>query len=163
MTRAFAVRDAEAQEMGRVRELFREYADSLGFDLCFQSFEEELATLPGAYSADRNGALLVAASAEVLIGCVGLRRLHMETERGSVCEMKRLYVSPQGRGAGIGAALLDGIVARARRLGYASMRLDTVPSVMGRAVAMYREAGFREIPPYNNAPLPEILYMELEL
>jgi N-acetylglutamate synthase-like GNAT family acetyltransferase len=160
---AFNVRAAEAEEIPRVRELFREYAASLNFDLCFQSFEEELAALPGAYAEERQGALLVAERDGRLLGCVALRRLREVGARGSICEMKRLYVAPEARGSGAGDALLTAVIAAARRLGYAHMRLDTVPGVMDRAITMYRRAGFREIAPYNSAPLPEVLYLELEL
>jgi ribosomal protein S18 acetylase RimI-like enzyme len=140
-----------------VRELFREYASTTpGVDLCVVGFEEEVAGLPGAYGPPA-GTLLLAAGPGGALGCVGLRALG-----GGVCEMKRLYVRPEGRGTGAGRALAEAVVADARRLGYAHMRLDTLPT-MGRAIALYRELGFREIPPYTRNPVPGALFLEKEL
>jgi ribosomal protein S18 acetylase RimI-like enzyme len=152
------LRQAEtAEHLAAVRELFLEYAQSLGFSLCFQNFDQELATLPGDY-AHPKGRLLLAYVDNAAAGCVALHPLE---ER--VCEMKRLYVRPRYRGLRIGRALVDRIMAEARAVGYRCMRLDTVEPVMGDAVRMYRALGFREIPPYRLNPMPGALYMELEL
>ena len=118
--------------------LFREYAASLSFDLDFQDFEEELANLPNGY-AWPEGCLLIATYPRQAAGCVALRKVS-----ASVCEMKRLYVRPQFRGLGIGKALAEAIIEQARRVGYACMRLDTVPS-MKAARALYVSLGFEVI------------------
>lgn len=144
-------------EIADVRTLFNEYAESLGFSLCFQSFEVELAKLPWEY-APPSGRLLLARSGGIAAGCVAMHKL----EEGT-CEMKRLYVRPQFRGTGLGRRLAEEIIAQAREIGYQRMRLDTVVSVMGRAVELYRALGFREIAPYRENPIPSVLYMEVEL
>jgi putative acetyltransferase len=145
------------QQIAQARELFLEYAQSLGFSLCFQNFEKELAELPGDYAAPR-GRLLLAEYEGQLAGCVALHPLEPE-----ICEMKRLYLRPQFRGKGLGRALAERIIAEARQIGYKRMRLDTVEPFMKDAVAMYRKLGFREIAPYCNNPVTGALYMELEL
>jgi putative acetyltransferase len=153
-----------------VRELFREYAASLSFDLCFQGFEEELARLPGEY-APWSGMLLIGLVDDQLAGCVALRRIegeaagkHGELFGGSdVCEMKRLYVRPEYRGCGLGRVLVDAILKCGAAIGYRVMRLDTVPSEMGAAVEMYRKLGFVEIPPYRKNPIAGAKYMEIDL
>jgi putative acetyltransferase len=146
-----------ADQMATVRELFREYAGALGFDLCFQGFAQELAGLPGAYAPPAGRLLLAFVNGEPA-GCVALKRLS-----DGVCEMKRLYVRPRHRGGGLGRALAERIVAEAREAGYRAMRLDTIPSRMGGAVALYRSLGFREIQPYYDNPIAEALFMELSL
>ena len=144
-------------QIEQARELFLEYAASLGFSLCFQNFDRELAALPGDY-APPEGCLLLAEYEGQLAGCVALHRL----ERG-ICEMKRLYLRPAFRGKGLGRALAEHLIAEARQMGYQRMRLDTVEPVMKDAVAMYRRFGFREIPPYRENPIAGALYMELGL
>src|ERR1700683_1641943 len=132
----------------QARELFLEYAQSLGFSLCFQGFDKELAELPGDY-APPEGRLLLAEYEGQLAGCVALHKL--ET---SVCEMKRLYLQPQLRGKRLGRALADRIISEARGIGYQRMRLDTVEPRMKDAVAMYRKIGFRETAAYRTNPIP---------
>ena len=154
----FSFRQAEsAAEISQARELFLEYAQSLGFSLCFQNFDKELADLPGDY-APPEGRLLLAEFEGQVAGCVALHKL----EEG-ICEMKRLYLRPQFRGKGLGRVLADRIIAEAREIGYHRMRLDTVEPVMKDAVAMYRRIGFREISPYCANPMAGALYMELLL
>jgi putative acetyltransferase len=155
-----AVRFLQAESPAQIasaRELFLEYAKSLGFSLCFQNFDKELAALPGDYASPR-GRLLLADYDGQLAGCVALHDLG-----GGICEMKRLYLRPTFRGHGLGRALADRIIAEARQIGYKRMRLDTVEPVMKDAVAMYRRIGFREIAPYCSNPIAGALYMELEL
>lgn len=155
---AFAFQRAESPEqIAQARELFLEYANSLGFSLCFQSFDQELASLPGDY-APPEGRLLLAAINGDPAGCVALHNLEAD-----ICEMKRLYVRPQYRGKGLGRELAEKIIAEARQLGYKKLRLDTVEPVMKAAVAMYRQLGFRDIQPYRQNPIEGALYMELQL
>lgn len=146
-----------ADQIGAARELFLEYAQSLGFSLCFQSFDQELANLPGYYSPP-DGRLLLARYDGQLAGCAALHKL----EPG-VCEMKRLYLRPQFRGKGLGRVMAERILTEARLIGYGRIRLDTVEPVMRDAVAMYRRLGFREIAPYCTNPIAGALYMELPL
>jgi putative acetyltransferase len=143
--------------MGQIRELFLEYANSLGFSLCFQSFDKELADLPGDY-ASPEGRLLLASIGGEIAGCVALHKLESD-----ICEMKRLYLRPKFRGHGLGRALVERVLSEARSIGYRRMRLDTVEPVMRDAVAMYRRFGFREIAPYRENPIEGAMYMELEL
>jgi putative acetyltransferase len=145
------------EQIAQARELFLEYANSLGFSLCFQSFDQELASLPGDY-APPNGRLLLATSNGQPAGCAALHKLVP-----GICEMKRLYVRPQYRGKGLGRELSEKIIAEARQLGCKKLRLDTVEPIMKTAVAMYRQLGFREIPPYRDNPIAGALYMELQL
>lgn len=144
-------------QISQVRELFLEYAESLGFSLCFQSFDEELAGLPGDY-APPEGRLLLAEYEGSPAGCVALHKLEPE-----ICEMKRLYLRPAFRGKGRGRALAERVIAEARSIGYKKMRLDTVEPVMKDAVALYRVFGFKEIAPYRPNPIAGAMYMELEL
>lgn len=158
VVRDFSITRAETpSQITQARELFLEYAQSLGFSLCFQNFDKELASLPGDY-APQEGRLLLAKYEGQLAGCVALHKLAPE-----ICEMKRLYLRPQFRGKGLGRALADQIIAEACQIGYHRMRLDTVEPVMKDAVAMYRKIGFHEIAPYRANPIAGAMYMELQL
>lgn len=139
------------------RQLFFEYAQSFGFRLCFQDFDQEVRSLPGAYALP-SGRLLLAHDSGVAAGCVALRKLAED-----FCEMKRLYVRPAYRRNKIGKRLVEGIIAEARRLGYQRMRLETIASTMQSAIALYRTFEFEEIPAYGPRPMPEALYMERRL
>jgi ribosomal protein S18 acetylase RimI-like enzyme len=152
-----AIRAAASQDdWVEARRLFEEYAASLGFDLSFQDFERELASLPGDYGPPR-GAILLAGDDSGFAGCVALRPFAGET-----CEMKRLYVRPAHRGTGLGKRLAEAILTEARARGYRRMRLDTVPG-MESAIGLYRALGFREIEPYRMNPIPGAIFMEREL
>ena len=156
--KGFAFAQAESpSQIAQARELFLEYAQSLGFSLCFQNFDKELAGLPGDY-APPEGRLFIAECDGVPAGCVALHRLDFQ-----ICEMKRLYLRPQFRGKRLGRILAERIIAEARQIGYRRMRLDTVEPVMKDAVAMYRKLGFVEIAPYCTNPVAGAMYMEVEL
>jgi len=141
------------EDVGR---LFLEYAGTLGIDLCFQNFNEELENLPGKYSYP-DGALLIALVDGKDAGCAALRKISNE-----VCEMKRLYVSDKYRGFGIGKMLLSEIIDRAVKLRYEFIRLDTLPD-MKSAQKMYERFGFYDIDPYVYNPVKGARYMELKL
>jgi ribosomal protein S18 acetylase RimI-like enzyme len=145
-----------AADMDAARRLFLDYATSLGFSLCFQNFDEEMAALPGKYAPPAGEILLAEADGEA-VGVVALRKLE-----AGLCEMKRLYVAPLQRGTGLGGRLARAIIEAARAKGYGAMRLDTLES-MGSAIALYHHLGFVEIAPYYNNPLPGARYFELPL
>jgi GNAT superfamily N-acetyltransferase len=150
------IRAQTADDMEAVRTLFREYQRLLGVDLCFQGFEEELATLPGRYAPPK-GRLLLAREGEPTAGCVALRPL----DRG-VCEMKRLFVRPDYRGQGLGRLLASRVVSEATALGYAVMRLDTLDT-LEHAMQIYETLGFQRCASYYANPLPGVMYWERTL
>ena len=144
---------AAARDWAEVRRLFEEYAAGLDFGLEFQSFEHELAHLPGDYSEPR-GCVVLAREGRRAVGCVGVRPLG-----GRICEMKHLYVIAQGRGSGLGRALAERALEEAVCRGYERMRLDTVPA-MTAARGLYRSMGFRVIEPYRYNPIAGTVYLE---
>jgi putative acetyltransferase len=146
--------DEEVQE---ARQLFEEYAEWLGFNLCFQNFDKELAQLPGDY-APPNGRLLLAIANDQVAGCVALRKIGE-----GIGEMKRLYVRPEFRGKGLGRTLTETIINAAREAGYQRLRLDTLPGKMDQAIAIYRSLGFKDIERYYNNPYEAAAFMELTL
>jgi putative acetyltransferase len=145
--------DGPGRPLDEVKALFAEYWQSFGFTPCFQGFDAEVRTLPGAYAPPR-GALLLAPGQ----GCVALRAVDDRT-----AEVKRLYVHPKARGAGLGRSLACAAVEEARSLGYARVVLDTMPEQMAAAVRLYRSLGFRDAAPYLAQPTPGALCLELRL
>lgn len=147
---------AAAADFAAGRALFEEYAAQLKIDLCFQGFAAELDQLAQIY-APPTGSLLLARRGDRPVGCGAIRRLS-----GQSCEMKRLYIRPADRGAKLGRVIAQALLVRARALGYTSVRLDTLAEMIP-ARALYRSLGFREIAPYYDNPLPQVIYMELDL
>ncbi len=150
------IQECTSDQVGQVRALFEEYAASLGVDLCFQNFEQELTALPGEY-APPDGRLLVALANNEPAGCVALRRFDDDA-----CEMKRLYVRPAYRGTGLGRRLAASVIDAARAIGYTKMYLDTLSS-MDEAISLYRSLGFVPTRPYRHNPVPGALFFELTL
>ena len=186
MLRIISAETGEALHEASV--LFREYSASLGIDLSFQDFGQELATLPGNY-APPTGRLFLAtwgeppsasgASAESRkslsstsstfsasfnssASATSAGCIALRKFAGKICEMKRLYVRPQFRGHGVGRALAEAVIQAAREIGYRRMRLDTLPQ-MTQAQALYLNLGFHEIPPYRHNPIPGTRFFELAL
>jgi GNAT superfamily N-acetyltransferase len=164
-------RAATPTDIALARELFLEYARWLAVDLCFQGFESEVATLPGAYAPPR-GRLLLAGAPPAAFGCIALRPLEPQ---GACCggsagvhggdaigEVKRLYVQPAHRGEGWGQRLAEAVIAEAGAIGYRELKLDTL-DWMGDARNLYAKLGFRECPAYYDNPLPGVVYMALAL
>lgn len=152
------IRAARLEEMDRIRRLLDEYSQMHGVDLCFQNFDEELATLPGRYAPPR-GELLIAMSGDDDAGSIALRQFRDEAE---VCEMKRLFVRPSFRGTGLGRRLALAIIERGREIGYKKMRLDTLPQQV-EAHRLYESLGFYEIEPYSDFPIAGSRFLELAL
>lgn len=140
------------EDMGTVRELFREYAAELQVDLCFQGFEEELDALPDSYARPR-GAIWLAQVAGKAVGCIALRPFDEKR-----CEVKRLYVQAQYRATGAGRLLATTLIAEAQALDYQEALLDTL-TTMGAARALYASLGFEPTTPYYHNPLPGVIYM----
>ncbi|MDZ7922298.1 GNAT family N-acetyltransferase [Rhodoferax sp.] len=151
---------ATAEALEATRQLFQEYADQLGVDLCFQNFAEELRCLPGEYAAPR-GALLVASVNDMFAGCCALRPLDA-ADYPNAAEMKRLYVRPAHRGFGLGRLLVEGVLDAARQSGYDCVLLDTLDD-MEAARALYEELGFEEVPPYYYNPIAGAHYLKVQL
>jgi putative acetyltransferase len=155
------VRVAQAEtptELHAVRDLFLEYARALGVDLCFQGFDEELASLPGAYAAPA-GALLLAQVDGAWAGCAAMRPL-ATADHANACEMKRLYVRPAFRRFGLGRLLAQHLIDQARSAGYREMLLDTLDD-MESARGLYASLGFEEIAPYYFNPVPGAHYLRV--
>ncbi len=138
------------------RTLFIEYAQSLHFNLCFQNFDSELARLPGEY-APPSGRLYLARFQRKVAGCVALHAFDRD-----ICEMKRLYVRPNFRGFHLGRLLAEKILQDAKTIGYRSMRLDTIDTMV-EAIRLYERMGFQRIHPYRPNPIPGAVFMEITL
>ena len=150
----------QAHEMEVVRDIFREYAGTLDLDLSFQSFEEELNTLPGEYARPR-GEILLAYVDGSLAGCCALRPLD-SVDYSNAAEMKRVYVRKAFRGFGLGRQLAEAVLDVARLGGYACVLLDTLNS-MESARALYTDLGFEEIPPYYHNPVSGSHYLKVDI
>src|ERR1700735_2651503 len=159
MAQSTNVRTAQAvgrKEISSVRDLMREYADSLGVDLSYQNFESELQSLPGEYAAP-GGILLLACAGDEAAGCVAIRPLAEK-----FCEMKRLYVRPAWRSTGLGKRLVEAANDEARGAGHEFMRLDTLPTMI-TARHLYASLGFRPIAPYYASPIAGTAFLQLDL
>lgn len=148
------------EQLQATREIFEEYARSLEVDLCFQQFDQELASLPGEYAEPR-GALLLALVDGALAGCCALRPLD-QVDYPNASEMKRLYVRKAFRGFGLGRQLAEATLDAARRAGYGCVLLDTLDE-MEAARALYEELGFTEIPPYYHNPVAGAHYLKVDI
>ena len=167
---------ASDEDLQNFRSMTVQYLEWLGEDLSFQDVQAELAALPGSYRAEAGGCMLLAferhedgAAAPVrCIGAVALRALagaHAGGGGGEVagvpvaaaCEMKRLFVLPERQGLGAGAALVQALLKSAQGLGYRAVVLDTLGRLAG-ANRLYKAQGFQACPPYNDCPLPGVLY-----
>jgi ribosomal protein S18 acetylase RimI-like enzyme len=143
-----------ADDLEAVAALFQAYAASLSVDLAYQGFAEELAGLPGKYTPPAGALLLAREPLGHSLGCVALRPMPRE----ACCEIKRLYVSPEARGLGLGRALIAAILDAASAIGYREARLDTLPD-MAAAIALYRNAGFAPIAPYYDSPVQGTIFL----
>lgn len=150
------VRPADHGDIPEVRRLFREYSAWVGIDLSFQDFDRELAELPGDYVPPA-GVLFVARVGKNVAGCVAAHQW-----RAGVCEMKRLFVRDGFRGSGCGRALVESVIAWARKAGYQRIVLDTLP-VMDQAQRLYARLGFLDVAPYRPNPVPGARFLELVL
>lgn len=148
------------QHLHVVRGLFEAYAATLGIDLCFQGFAQELADLPGPYAPPQGGLWLAEVNG-VAAGCCALRPIP-HVDYPNAAEMKRLYVQPTQRGLGLGRLLAERVLEHARFMGYSSVLLDTL-SEMETARALYEDLGFEEIPPYYHNPIAGAHYLMVRL
>jgi len=146
-----------AEDLRAVRRLFGDYAASLRVDLGYQDFAAELAGLPGKYGPPRGELLIGLRPTGEALGCVALRPL-----ADGEAEMKRLYVAPSARGAGLGRALVEAIIARAIELGYRRIKLDTLPQ-MTAALALYQAAGFAPVARFYDTPVEGTVFLALTL
>ena len=142
------------------RQLFLEYQDSLGVDLCFQQFDTELATLPGDYAQPMGGLLIAQVDTEAA-GCCAFRPL-LTSDYPNACEMKRLFVRRMFRGFGLGRQLVERTLTLAHQAGYDHVLLDTLDE-MEAARALYMDFGFVEIAPYYHNPLAGAHYLKADL
>jgi GNAT superfamily N-acetyltransferase len=144
---AATIAPARPGDLDAVRALFREYAGSVDAPSCFAGFEQELARLPGDCAPPSGGILLARdARSQEAAGVVAFHAL-----APGLAEMKRLYVRPAWRGQGLGRRLVEATLAAAASSGHAAVRLSTLPEAMPAADALYRDLGFRPIPPYAGA------------
>ncbi|KAF2674772.1 acetyltransferase [Microthyrium microscopicum] len=146
-----------AQDIADIKILFTAYTESLGIDLTYQNYSAELSSLPGRYAPPTGELLLARDQDGKAIGCVAVRPLplpHIE----DCCEMKRLYVTPAGRGLGLGTSLMNAVMDAAKSLGYKNMVLDTLDTMAG-AQRLYTGAGFEYIEAYYETPIKNTVFM----
>ncbi len=154
---------ANEDQWRECRDVHFEYVKKIGAHPLLQpyftakNFREEIDSMPRGYEPP-DGVCLIAYLNAVVVGTVALRRLNEE-----ICEMKRLYVKPQGRGAGVGARLIEKIIEEGRKLGFSKMRLDNSRSAMAKANELYKELGFYEIDRYNENFVADACFMEKKL
>lgn len=148
---------SNSRQYRRLAELFREYERDLGFELTFQNFRDELDKLPQMYGPPYGKACLLEDYNSTFFGCVAVRKLEAE-----VGEIKRMYLKPEWRGLGYGKVLLDIALEATKGLGYKKVRLDTLDT-MTSAIAIYKKAGFYEIPQYRENPFENAVFMEKEV
>lgn len=152
------VREGQTEQLEQIRTLFREYEQFLGVSLCFQSFDQELASLPGKYAEEKNGALFLAADSDHnAAGCVAIYQVD-----DNVCELKRLFVRSEHQGRGLGRKLMEIATSKAIDFGYRTMLLDTLAR-LEPACQLYRSLGFEETQPYNENPHGDVLYFQKQL
>jgi GNAT superfamily N-acetyltransferase len=147
-----------AADMEEVRRLFSDYWAALNVDICFQNFGAELENLPSKYAPPTGALFLARNEAGMAIGCIALRA----TEKEGCCEMKRLYIAPEGRGNGLGRKLVRTVMDEARKLGYDEMRLDTLP-ILEPAITLYKSEGFAECEPFGEPDKVKVLYFSRRL
>ena len=145
-------------DLEATKTLFKAYVSWLGIDLAYQDFDAEMSAMPGKYAPPKGELFLARDANGNAIGCVALRPISPE----ACCEMKRLYVSPEGRGLGVGRALVDVVLEKAFLIGYEEMKLDTLPKMAG-AISIYKKSGFVEISPYYDTPLAETIFLARKL
>ena len=151
------IRVREAEDLAATADLFRAYAASLDIDLCFQNFAAELEGLPGKYAPPGGELFLARDAAGLPVGCAAFRPLD-----AGIAEMKRLYVTPEGRRQGVGRLLVELVLEDAARAGYREIRLDTLPS-MQAALALYRSCGFQGIDAYYDTPVGGTVFLRRSL
>lgn len=156
---SFTIAAVESEaDLADVIRLFRAYAESLPVDLAYQGFEAEMAAMPGKYAPPKGVLLIARNDAGGAVGCAALRPI----EPPGTCEMKRLYVTDEGRGQKLGKRLVDRLFDEARRIGYREMRLDTLPSMLD-AQALYRRFGFELMDSYYDTPVAGTVFMRKAL
>jgi putative acetyltransferase len=157
MTQAFTIISVQATAQYAVAAmLFAEYAQSIGIDLNFQHFEEELHSIKEMYAAPHGGIFLAIAEDQPC-GCVALRPA--KTAEANVAELKRMYIRPACQGKGIGKKLLEAAIDLATAQQYRKIWLDTLDT-MHPAIQLYKQYGFYAIPAYYHNPIPGALYFE---
>jgi putative acetyltransferase len=145
-------------EIDVIRTLFLEYAETLNFSLRFQGFDEELAALPGKYSAPKGSLLLASNTGGEIAGCVAIRPINRTD-----AEMKRLYVRPAFRGLALGRRLAEASIAFARSAGYQALCLDTIAETMAAAESLYLDMGFVKTAPYYENPVVGATFYRIDI